>query len=476
MRRRRRFATNSNVAARAALAAQPGASFGGKRDLYEAAGYDKSIDYSQYLTRFLRQGLAKRIVNMFPDETWRKSPIVLDGVEQQANDTEFVKAWGDIAYGGQIIDGETRKGLLHYLHRLDCLAGIGSYGIILFGLKDGKQLSDPVEAGSIQGTDGLLYVDVFEQGHAVIAQIETNRESSRFGKPTMYRLTFDSALGAHQVSDVHWSRIIHIVDGASTSDTIGTPRLEDVWNYLIDLDKIGAASGEAGWNLLNPGHIISTRDGYHLPVIEDDMSDDEIAATTQQIANEKEAIDLFVHGLRRWLEFDGRDITTLSGQLQDPTATFEMNITSICASRGIPKRIYLGNEAGDLASSEDEKTWAKAVATRQQNYAGPMILAPVLNRLIWYGVLPPPTHGQFYIKWHSLLEMDRSEQATIADTNADALAKAGIDADPVAFVTAYMPDLPIDKIAKKATVAPVLPQGGNLSANTADPFRWLNYP
>lgn len=473
MRRRRRFATNS-VAARAALAAQLGTSFGGKRDLYKAAGYDEVIDYNQYLARFLRQGLAKRVINMFPDETWRKPPIVLDGVTEQANDTEFIRAWGDIAYGGQIIDGETRKGLLHYLYRLDCLAGIGGYGIILFGLKDGKALSEPVEPGSIQGTDGLLYVNVFEQGHAVIAQVETSRESSRFGRPTMYRLTFDNALGSQATSDVHWSRVIHIVDGALTSDTIGTPRLEGVWNYLMDLDKVGAAAGEAGWNLLNPGHIISTRDGYHLPVVEDDMSDDEIAATTQQIADEKEAIDLFVHGLRRWLEFDGRDITTLSGQLQDPTATFDMNITSICASIGIPKRIYLGNEAGELASNQDEKTWAKAVATRQQNYAGPMILAPVLNRLIWYGVLPQPTHGQFYIKYHSLLEMDRSEQATIADTNADALAKAGIDADPVAFVTAYMPDLPIDSVVKKAAIP--MPQGGNLSANKADPFRWLNYP
>ncbi len=473
MKQRRRFATNASAAAsRAALASFMGTSFGGKRDLYAAAGYEQAIAYTDYLERYLRQGLAKRVVNIFPDETWRKPPVILDGIDEPVSDTDFCLAWKTLAEGGQNIDGETRKGLLHYLHRLDRLAGIGTYGVMLFGLKDNKPLEQPVDVGSAQGLDSLLYINVFEAGNAVIAEIDQDRQSPRYGKPILYRLKFKNAKGQMDDVNVHWSRVVHITDNELTDDTLGTPRLEGVWNYLFDLDKIMAATGEAGWHLMDPGHVISTKDGYELPVIDDNMSAEEQARVTKAIADQEAQIDAFVHGLRRWLQLEGQDVETLSGQLQDPSGAFDVNVTSICATIGVPKRIFLGNEAGDLASSTDEKTWAKAVSTRQQNYAGPMILTPVLNRLLWYGVLPQPKGNGFTIRWQSLLEMDRKEQSQIADTSADALAKAGVDVDPVAFVQTYMPDLPADKVTKKA--ATTQPQGG-MAANAA-PFRWLNYP
>ena len=54
---------NSALLARAVLAAQLGMQFGGERDVYRAAGYDRNISLEKYLAAY-RRGLGKRLVNL----------------------------------------------------------------------------------------------------------------------------------------------------------------------------------------------------------------------------------------------------------------------------------------------------------------------------------------------------------------------------------------------------------------------------
>lgn len=467
--------TNSAMLARQSLAQLLGMSFGGDRDVYTSAGYDKVISHGQYLARYLRQGIARRIVNIKPDETWRLPPTVLDvapGNDPQT-DSPFAKEWGQLATGGKVVEGETRKGLLHYLHRLDRLSGVGECGVMLFGIKDGLPLDQPATQSSAKGIDSLLYVNVFDASSgsgasAYIDAYETDESSPRYGKPTYYQVMVTTGANTAATKRIHWTRILHVADDVLTNEYAASPRLEAPWNYLLDLEKIGAATGEAAWQLMNPGLIFRNMEGYQLPFVDDRASPEE--QTTQQAAIDDlyNQIDEFVHKLRRKLVLNGMQADELSGSLQDPTGAIDKLIDLVSAATGIPQRILMGAEAGQLASSQDDDNWADVIQTRQQNHVGPSILRPCIDRLIWYGILTPPQSGSYVVQWSPLTKARRQEQAQVADQNAGALQKIGATVNPREFARTYLPDLSPDAVAE-LPVMPSAPVG--VTANA-----WSNYP
>lgn len=466
----RRLRTQSVLNDRMSLAGSLGAlTFGSKRrDVYAAAGYDKSIRYEQYLSRFLRQDVAQRVVSAAVTDTWRRMPTLLDGldIESGVEDTPFTDAWLALAVSGQ--DGaETRRGLVHYLARLDLVSRIGRYGVLYLGVADGKEPNEPAEAGSANGVEAMLFASVYDEGSAQITQWDTDRESPRYGRPTMYRLT-SSANGGRPVSvEAHWTRCIHVADNALTSDILGAPALELAWNRLVDLEKVMAATGEAGWTQMQPGYVFSTKDGYGLD------ADDK----------RQEQMDEFVHGLRRFLEVNGYETTTLQGTLQDPSGAVDNILKLISAASGIPLRKLTGSERGELSSAQDDDNWIDIVEARQQQHVTPVIIEPTVNRLMWLGVMPPPTSGAYTIWWPSLRQSNPEQQAQIADTTATALQKIGAKVDPQVFVQTYLPDLPSEAVSE-APPSAEFPQmsdsteGGGLASNAAQPFRaiWSSYP
>lgn len=449
--------------------AQLGLYFDGMRDTYASAGYDKSIDFKRYLARYLRQGIAKRVVNIVADESWRLDPDVVEGdnLDTARDDTEFVKSWRFLANGGQTSEGETQLGLLHYMHRLDRVAGIGHYAVMLLGLDDGKKLEEPAEAESLKrlGVNGLLYVSVFDEGSATILEYESNIASPRFGRPTIYNLTIQNGntSASHRV---HWSRIIHVADGAITDDYTGTPRLEAAWNQLIDLEKVMAAVGEAAYRLMIPTIIFSTRDGYELPRVDSRMSPDKQQEIEEAIAARSDQMDDIVHGLRHTMEVDGMEPTILQGTLQDPTASVQAIIDLISAATGIPQRLLLGSERGELASSQDEENWAKVVEYRQGKFITPAIIRPVVSRLIWLGILPLPRNGAFVVRHQPLLQTKQTEVAVVASTMADALQKIGAKVKVKEFVRVFIPVLPITAV--EDAPEPVVPTPGQFGEDKQD--------
>lgn len=466
--------TNSAMLARQSLAQMLGVSFGGARDVYESAGYDKLISHGQYLARYLRQGIARRIVNIKPDETWRLPPAVLD-VAQGSDplvDSPFALEWNQLATGGKVVDGETRKGLLHYLHRLDRLSGVGECGVLLFGIKDGLALDQPATQGGAKGTDSLLYVNVFDGSSssgasAYIDAYETDEASPRYGKPIYYQVRVTTGANTSATKRVHWTRILHVADEVLTNDFAGSPRLEAPWNYLLDLEKIGAATGEAAWQLMNPGLIFRNMEGYQLPVVDDRASPEEQTKQQAAIDDLYNQIDEFVHKLRRKLVLGGMQADTISGSLQDPTGSIDKLIDLVSSATGIPQRILMGAEAGQLASSQDDDNWADVIQTRQQNHVGSSILRPCIDRLIWYGILTPPQSGSYVIQWAPLTKARRQEQAQVADQNASALQKLGATVNPREFARTYLPELSPDAVGE----LPMMPATPGVVANA-----WSNYP
>lgn len=402
------------------------------RDIYAAAGYDQSIGYDQYLLRYRRQDVARRVVTVVAADSWRLPPELLDGIDPDTaqEETKFTRAWLLLA-DNQADEAETRRGLLHYLHRLDEVSGVGRYGVLFLGLRDGRDPSEEAQAGSLRELADLLFASVFDEASAKVLRYDSDRQSPRYGRPLVYQLTERNDVGAMVTFEAHWSRCIHVADNVLTSDLLGSPRLEVIWNRLIDLDKIAASTGEAGWRAMVPGYAFTTKDGFEL-------GGDDAARTAQ--------LDEFTNDLRRYIELNGMDVKELGGQLQDPSGAVNVILKLISAGTGIPLRKLTGSEMGQLASGQDDDNWTDVIEARQQQHVGPAIIRPVVNRLLWLGVLPQPASGQYSVWWPSQRQKSPKEQAEIANLAASALQTAKATVKPRVFAQTYLPELPADAV------------------------------
>jgi uncharacterized protein len=466
---------NGALMDRAALAGRLGMTFEGSRDLYAAAGYDRTLTFDQLWARYKRHGLARRIVQAAPDETWIKPPRILDGADllSAVEDSPFVQAWGLVAGGSQaweeITDGTVaQRGLLHYLHRVDTLSGVGEYAVLVLGIRDGAEgLDQPLVKNGAKGPQDLLYASVYAQGAAPVLSLEMDTTSPRYGLPLTYNVQVATLTGS-QSQVVHWTRVVHVADSVDDSEVYGTPRLAAPWNDLINSEKIPAAGAEAAYQLSNPGYVMTTAGDKRFPTSPEALQDLE------------DQMDEFVHGLRRWLMAEGLEPKQLGGSVTDPSGLMGIVLDLISAATRIPKRILLGSERGELASTQDERNWARQIETRRANHVVPSILKTVIHRLLYAGVLPPPSAGTYVVDWEPLLEPDRTEAAEIAAKVADALSKLGIAVDPAEFVKAYLTDLPPDAVEAAPpppapTIQPAQPgqEVGALAQNaTAPRFRW----
>ena len=178
------------------------------------------------------------------------------------------------------------------------------------------------------------------------------------------------------------------------------------------------------------------------------------------------------------------DVTVAGGEIVDPTGLVMLNVALIAATTNIPQRILIGSERGELASSQDAVAWDRHIAGRQRNFAEPLLLRPLVNRLVYAGVLPKPASGAYVVQWPELSEPDAQGEATVAKTYAEALEKAAAGGDTMVDLAAFVQTFVRGLDAKTAVVAkpalPTLPNGGEgVTAANSAPFRgdaWRNYP
>lgn len=393
----------SDLLSRAALSARMGQAFNGKRDYNEVFGYHTNPDFNLYWDWYRRGGLAKRIIDLPCDATWRHDPEILDD-ENPHSENEFEFAWSQL---------NTRLSLVARLHRADLLQSVGHYSVMLLGTRDGDQLGMPLRDGQFTRPEDLLYVQVLNESHAVISEWEMDGKNERYGLPKMYTVSLgqNAATAATSMTRtvlVHHSRILHFAEGCIEDDVFGTPKLEAVLNLLMDLLKVSGGGAEMYWlNAIN-GVVASMREGWTF------TPDDE-----KQLTDEMEN---FAHQLARTILAKGADIQRMGVQTADPTGNYDTLIEQIAGTVGIPKRILTGSERGELASTQDRTNWAESIMTRQSRHAEPTMLRPFIGRLIDLGILPQPTNGKYWVEWKNLLELNDQEKANLALTRAQAAA------------------------------------------------------
>lgn len=372
----------SSLTRRSQLAKLAGQHFQGTRDLYETFGYPRHLTAEDYASIYLRQDLAARIVDAFPDATWREVP------EIQADDA-FKKAWAEIG---------KRLSIWRQFHRLDRLCGLGHYGVMLLGLDGAERMDKPASSGNYN----LLYVQPHSERTAEITTWEDDPASPRYGLPKAYRITTGvnwTGTGAgQQTLTVHHSRVIHVAERALEDQSIGQPRLERVYNRLMDLDKLLGGSAEVFWqNAAMLRAFIAEKDVEWREGEADQMA---------------EQIEEMQHGLRRDMRLRGVEPHELGGEVADPSPHISAQLDSIAGAEGIPKRILIGSERGELSSEQDENNWAGRIQERREQHAGPAVIEQFIDKGQRLGFLPGNYRALDWPQEDTLGEKGRAEIAT----------------------------------------------------------------
>ena len=375
------------------LASRSGKSFGGDRNLYHTLGYPENLIYDDYLSMYKRADIAQRIIEAPVEDTWREPPELRENDGEEADsDTPFTKAFNEFA---QNVD------LWNQLEQLDAITGIGHFGILLIGIRDAKKLDEPV-TGKIS-LNQIIYLQPYDEGQVTINTYVTDRGNPMYGMPETY--TIDPGEGGS--FPVHYSRVIHVVEKPRFSRVEGQPRLEPIYNRLMDLQKVLGSSAEAYWKLIYKGLTISTKDGYALP------------SNADQVSELEDKIDDYVNDFRRFFRLEGMEINDLGSQTVDPSNLVDIILSVIAATKGIPKRILMGSELGELASSQDASHWAGRITSRRTKYAEGRILKPLMMRLGAWQALTLPAIFSWY--WTPLFELSDTDKSTAAKAYAEAL-------------------------------------------------------
>lgn len=385
-----------------------------KRDVNAEAGYPDILYPQDYWNMYEREGVSQRVVNVYPKECWRLKPHVKENEDE--TDTEFEKAFDALLKA---------TNLWHYLLRADICSGIGRYGVLLVGTDDGLPLEQPVDGWNedrplepIKSERNIIYLRAFDERLAPVSKWNEDQTNPRYGYPDMYNLEFvdyksssgEDGTTAQRNSTtvpVHWTRVVHFADNILTNDVLGTPRMEASFNYLWNIRKILAGSGEGYWQTATPIFDFSTNPEYGMQLDEESL---------------KQNIQQVIHGFQRYITGEGGKWNTLSPNIGDPENHFMIQVKAISATTGIPIRKLIGTEQAHLASTQDSESWNEKLAARQEDYLTPAVVVRTIRHLQLIGVLPP-TEEDPIVDWPDLNETKEEDRATTAGKWTEALSK-----------------------------------------------------
>ncbi len=365
-----------------------GITHGGLRDMWAIFGYPDDITIKDFRNKYQRGDIATRIVDAYPNACWSNQPFLVEDEDDQE-----LTQWESEA-----VDFFKAINFWQHIRKLDRLVNLGSYAVLYLGFKDGSDLSNKVNPGT-----ELAYIKALAEDVALVDSLVDDVTDPRFGLPLTYKIQ----LKKDKDTIVHYSRVIHVAERTIDDESKGQGILYSIWNKLIDLEKLSGGSAEVFW--------LNARAGLSIEVDADtDIGDDADYM--------KEQVDKFQHNLSRVMRTKGVKVNTLSQTVASPEHQFDLCISLIAGTTAIPKRILLGNEAGELASTQDENNWNNQIKDRQANFCEPHILNKFIDYMIELGNLKALGAGKKYSwEWPSLVSLSEKDKAEIGNKKAASL-------------------------------------------------------
>lgn len=455
-----------------------------RRDIADECGHPKGFISAEDLQiLYDEDGIARRVVEVLPNECWQVAPTVYEEEDQETH-TPFEEGWLDLPrqLNGEYSWYREEEGspIWELLHRADVLSGIGQYGVILLGVDDGQPLSTPLPmrrnsiystVSSVSTTPSdissrkLLYANCFPESQARISALDDDQRSPRYGQPVLYNITFNDpranvsgGITGYNTSneEVHWSRVVHLADNIGSSKIFASPRARPVVPRILDCIKLHGSSAEMYYKGAFPGISFETHPELGGEV---DLPEGEL----------KDQLERYMNSLQRYLISWGFTARTLAPQVVDPSPQVRIQLEAICIRLGMPLRIFMGSERGQLASAQDDANWNKRLQHRQTRYLTPRVIRPFVDRLIAIGCLPVPNYRRknrgYCVHWPDMQAQTESDRATNAQKLTQALmqyATSGAERhmspiDYFAYIFGLKESEVIEIVAKAKEYAKTLP-------------------
>lgn len=334
--------------------------------------YPSNLTPEQYLELYEYCGLATRIVDSYPNECWKRFPLVREGDENGT--TDFEKQW-------KVLTSRPDLSLPFNLLTADRISGVGRFGILFLGFSDGKKMDQEVTEA-----DSLLFVRPFCEPFVSVdpADLNKNESNPRYGLPEYYRIKFSTSSNSFQETKVHYSRVLHLSENTLRDKVFGRSRLFGLVPRVLDVSLLLSGSTHMFMRGGFPGYAFE--------------ADEDVELQTEDKESMKEQIDDYVHSMSRYLTLQGVKAKALDVQVANPEPHIRAQLQYISITTGIPLRLLIGSEQAQLASSQDRTNFDERVSARQEYYLTPSVVLPLITSLQKVGVLPP-TEEPIHCQW-----------------------------------------------------------------------------
>jgi len=364
--------------------------YDGERDLHETLGYDDALEVEQFWDLYTRADIAKAIIDKPVEATWT------DGFTIYSAEYDKPPERGEGSIHDAFESVKRGMGLHSELVNADIVSRIGRYGVLVLMLNDGRALDQPIgEATELKDVQPLSERSIVDYS------LGENPTNERYNLPIEWELDFaDDEDGG---KTVHWSRVVHIAEQQREHPVYGIPALEPVYNRVMDWQKLIGGAAEMFWRGADRKLVANLDPDAGRLDDEDDM---------------KEQVEEMRHGLRDTVYGRGLSIDALGGNDVDPTGVKNAVLDAISSETGIPKRILIGSERGELASTQDRANFYGNIADRRSKHANGNILRPFVDRLQRATIVP---EGEYRVYWPEVHEIGKAERAEIQASRAQAI-------------------------------------------------------
>lgn len=383
---------NAAATLRRGLGQAFGISPDGNRDYNALYGYGTDLSYANYRALYDRGGIAHTLVEKIPKACWRDMPEIKSGESTVLEDDLLALK---------------KVGLFNALERADIVGRIGRYSILLIEVADNSPLDEPL--GSARNIDDLGF-RVYSEAAIEIVEFDKDPTSKRFGYPVKYQVSTvnveSNSLGGEAITRiVHWSRVVHLAEGALESPLVGQPILKPAWNTLIDVLKIRGGAGEA--------YFRNARQKFALEA----NKDTKVSTDPTAIQALKDNVEAFQDGLEDVIRLQGMTANVLQPGMVSPRDAFDICVEELAGIYNIPIRSLIGKGGGQLAGSEDKAALNAVVRDRQEQDCTQW-LNRALDILNEAGLIKLP--ATYEIEWPTQSALSEKEESEAIEKRASA--------------------------------------------------------
>ncbi len=374
-------------------------------NIYIDYGYPATLSFFNFWNMYRRFGIARRAVELYPDQTWLDDPIV-DGGEQFNREFERLNM---------------RLGVWRRLKGQDTRQRVGRYAGMFMRVRDNLSPEKPIE-GTLPGVGALVDMIPLYESQLDVSTTEDDPTADSFGMPTMYQFNGGNVGNRNEKNGasfrIHPSRIVIASEDSDNSGIYGIPTLESVYNSLMDLRKVLGGGGEGFYKNAAQNIVFNLQDGAS-------------AKSNKDLLNKfNEQYDEFSQNRsRRAMWTPGMDAKTLDSSLISPKDFADASLMDIAAGVSTPTTLLVGNQTGRLAGDQDTRGFLSQVQARRLDFGTDMVRAQ-LDWFIRWGILPA---AEYDVEWPDALAPSKEEKLANAGRMADVNQKQFLSGGDVPF-------------------------------------------